>query len=327
MVTAKNPNPESLELQAQRRRDEEFSRLPPEEQARIRAEEREKRRQAQERLNQAFYGNLLQDTTTDDKPNDEPQTDKAKPLDSKNTADNHESETPSVRTNNERREINLERFLILFDAAVANIDGNKPFGFDSAALDDFGNMSTQNAYMRRLIDHSQMGGSDASGIRSRLENKKTRPEQISLDIEIDMGERKHNSTLGLTNITLRLSLASLMEGGLSEKLTHYTNLVYYAVQLHTRQKQLQTTKPDEVDTNRRQTQQTEIDEQKRRFALGELSENGSFQQIDGLFAQSTTNTVAFSCNNGSIWGTFDSHGAAVNRLELQEALDKISIES
>ena len=64
-----------------------------------------------------------------------------------------------------------------------------------------------------------------------------------------------------------------------------------------------------------------------KFAITQLDSNGGLQGADQAFENGETAPVAFSFNNGSVWGTFESHGAPNNPKELQEALDKNSKEN
>lgn len=331
-MTTPTPHPleswEQREAQIRAERAAEFSRLSPEEQQKLLAGEKKTFEESQQKLRQDLgYGQFKAERSPG--PSDRTVEDQEREqavAEMEGRLLERDSRAAPQEKNEQESLLDLKNFLILFDAAVDNISGHKPFEFPSVALDDFGRPVTQKAFMRQIFDHSQSHKLRTDQIRERLLKKEARPEQISLDMEIDMGEDQNNS-LGLTNLHLRLSLASLAEGHLTEKLARFTNLVYFAAFLHHRQQSQLPVTPAEGNRPRPATEQDNLySQQKRRFAIGELSANGGLQLGDGIFEQGQTGTVVFSFNNGAVWGTFDEQGAPASPHQLQEALDKINLE-
>lgn len=334
MSTQANPDPKSLESWERKEaiiraeRAEEFARLSPEEQQKILAEEKKAFEQSRQKLRADLgYGSFDQDAAK--KPALSPEAEEQeKALAAREMEQKLSNPEPPGRPAEKKEHhstVDLPKFLALFDAARENIARQKPFEYQSVALDDFGRPVSQRAYMRGLFDHSQQLALDPDKIRQNVLKGKTRPEQISLDIEVDMGEQGDNS-LGLTNLRLRLSLASLAEGQLLEKLARFTNMVYFAAHLHDRQKKLPVSGKEKEETGPVSPQHIEIEKQKRQFKFGQLAADGGLRQSDGLFTGGNTGTVAFAINNGAVWGTFETHGAPSSPLVLQEALDKINLE-
>ena len=317
---------EQREAQIREERAAEFSKLTPEEQQKILTAEKTRFQEARSKLKTDLgYGGF--DPAGQKKA--EAANRKAEEEAHQREIENEEKKLRESQGAGEHREQQatpeLTRFLVLFDAAVQNIEQKKPFEFESVALDDFARPVRQHALMRQMFDHSQKDSLSPADIRKRLEKGTAKPVQISVTVEIDMGESKNNS-LGLTNLGLRLSLASLIDGHFSEKLSRFTNLALYASVLHDRQKNAEPPKAtrDQAVPPR---EEGRFQKEREKFAITQLAENGGLLGADKAFETGATNTVAFSFNNGSVWGTFDTHGAPVNPKELQESIDKTNKET
>ncbi|MCC7432395.1 hypothetical protein IT412_02605 [Candidatus Peregrinibacteria bacterium] len=219
-------------------------------------------------------------------------------------------------------QVDQKRFNELYQAAIRNIESQKPFEFQSMAADDHGRLANHFARMTRITDHSQKSDLSPAEVSDRLLKKQTKPEQIGLTIDIDMGEDQNNH-LGLMNLRLELPLASLQEGHFSEKIAKFTNIVLFAATLHDKQQKVSNSKPAEIDQKKSFSQ--DLEKIKEKSGLKTLRSEGGLNNNPSL-EQGDLSTVTFSCNNGAIWGTFDQHGISSNPKELQEALDKIIIE-
>lgn len=219
-------------------------------------------------------------------------------------------------------QVDQNRFNELYQAAIHNIESKKPFEFQSMAVDDHGRLASHFARMTKITDHSQKNDLSPAEVSDRLSKKQTKPEQIGLTIDIDMGEDQNNH-LGLMNLRLELPLASLQEGHFSEKIAKFTNIVLFAATLHDKQQKVANSKPAEVDQKKSFSQ--DIEKIKEKSGLKTLRNEGGMNNNPSL-EQGDLSTVTFSCNNGAIWGTFDQHGISADPKELQESLDKITIE-
>lgn len=319
---------EQKEAQIRQERAEQFAKLPPEEQQKILEQEKIKFQQEQERLKKDLgYGDFDPESHQAKIKHGQEHEAAAKKteiaeMEAKLRQPKPETEHQEVKEKTPN--IELAKFLTLFDAAVENIKQQKPFEFMSVALDNFAQPIKQKAYMKKLFDHAQKADLPPAKIRERLTKGQTKPEQISLELEIDMGEDKNNH-LGLTNLQLKVSLASLIDGQLTDKLARFTNLVLYAAVMHDRQKKATTQekttqRPAPTDREKELTKETE------KFAITQVKDQGGLFGSDKDFEQGLSSPVAFSFNNGSVWGTFDSQGAPANLKELQESIDKTSKE-
>lgn len=220
----------------------------------------------------------------------------------------------------------MKRFMEIFNAAEENIYWKKPFEFTSMSLDDFGRPSKHHAVMKKLVDHSQHEDLQSDKIRQRLEKKETKPWQIGLQIEIDMGEDKNNH-LGLTNLELEVSVTSLLEGHFSEKLARFTNLAFFAASLHQKSKNSQMEKPKEKASKNEPKINQSATTQGQKYGVSKIGEDAALAVIAPAIAIGPNAPAAFAFNHGSVWGTIESQGNPANPKELQEALDKISKET
>lgn len=318
---------EKKEAQIKLERAEEFSKLSPEEQEKILAEEQIKFQQAQKKLKQDLgYGDFDPDQVgaSDKTGEEEEKKEKVAALENLEAEMDTKTEAPSGAEKVPETEAQ-KRFEALFQAAEENIEQQKDFRFTSAALDDFGRQIKQTAYMQRIVDHSQQKNLDSREIWKRLQKGESRPNQIGLVIEIDMGEDRNNS-LGLTNLQLELSLASLLDGHISEKLSRFTNLVLYAAVMHDRQQKQLPVQAAKDDRETSPAIDNNIDKELSDKSISQVGDDGGLNMAHGIFEGGRTGTVAFSFNNGAVWGTFEEHGAPHNPKELQESLDKTKID-
>jgi hypothetical protein len=220
----------------------------------------------------------------------------------------------------------MKRFMEIFNAAVENISGKKPFEFTSMSVDNLGQPAKHHAIMKKLVDHSQFNDLKPEEISRRLQHQETSPWQIGLQIEIDMGEDQKNH-LGLTNLALELSVASLMDGHFSEKLVRFTNLAFFAAALHKKNKEKQMAPPKDVaKKNELKIDQTSTN-QAQKFGVSKIGEDAALAVVAPAIAIGPNAPAIFAFNQGSIWGTIDSQGTPANPKELQETLDKISKEN
>lgn len=320
---------EKKDAQIRLERAEEFSKLPPEEQEKILAEEKIKFHKAQQKLKQDLgYGDFDpgHQGSEDKKREDRERKEQADALEDLEDEMDTNIEAPSkAEKQTELETAEQKRFEALFQAAEENIEQQKDFQFTSAALDDFGRQIKQSAYMRKIVDHSQQKALNSREVWARLQKGESRPNQIGVVIEIDMGEDQNNS-LGLTNLRLELSLASLLDGHFSEKLSRFTNLVLYAAVMHARQKQQSSVPVMQDDREGSPAGNERINTELSERGVSQIGENGGLDMAKGIFESGRTGTVAFSFNNGAVWGTFEEHGAPNNPKELQESLDKTNID-
>lgn len=331
-MSTPSPQPASIEsweqkeAQIRQERADQFTKLSPEEQANVLAEEKVKFQETQAKLKEDLgYGDFDPKEHQAKLKSDRQKEAAAKQAEVNQMEENlrrPKEEAGPKESKEQKPEIDLAKFLSLFTAATENIKQKKPFEFESAALDDFARPVKQKAYMKELFDHSQKAVLREEQIRERLEKGQAAPEQISLTLEVDMGEDKNNH-LGLTNLQLRLSLAALTDGHLTEKLARFTNLVLYAAVMHNRQKvagvrqqRTGTQYENEADKTK------EIKKETEKFAITQMGESGGLQNASRVFELGETGSVVFAVNNGAVWGTFESHGAPVNPKQLQESIDK-----
>ncbi len=320
-------NPESWEqkeVQIRLERAEEFAKLTPQEQQKTLDQEKIKFHQEQTKARENLGYKKFESTHPDLARTKEEARQKAdelakfeKNLDQKNKKEGLK-EKPE--------DLDLKRFKEILTAAEENITKRKSFEFQSIDLDNKGQRVTHQAFMTKLLDHSQKNEDLTAGqIWQRIEQKAALPTQISLQIEVDMGEDKGNH-LGLTNLRLEVSLASLLDGHFLEKLTNFTNMVFFAAELHHRQGQAEQKKPlpPEPDKNAAaKVDQTTV-QAAAPFGLTSLVTNGSILPSIGAFQAGQTTAAAFSFNQGAVWGTFDTQKVPANPRELQEAYDKLT---
>lgn len=336
MSTDPNPtqvNPESWEqheTQIRLERADEFAKLSPAEQQKILSEEKIKFEKMQkEAKTELGFKPFDPAKAKADRPTPEQEAaERQKALAKFERSLNTPADAKSKKDGSKEKETPFDekRFYELFEAAVDNIHGQKPFEFQSVALNDFGAKSSHLAKMTKLTDFSQKKDLPPAEILSRLKEKKASPNQITLRVEVDMGENQNND-LGLTNLSFEIPLVALIEGRFIQKLTKFTNLVFFAALLHDREAKKETKPAAEPPKPKSGELEKPIKEKPfNKFGLTKVDENGSLRGGSGAFEQGDTSTVAFACNNGFIWGTFDQHRVPNDPKELQEALDKTSLE-
>jgi hypothetical protein len=320
-----NESWEKREMQIRLERAEEFAKLNPEEQTKLLEQEKKvfQRDQEEARKKMGFQKY-------------EPgKAEQLREVNSQEEKKDKESELSELekdlgfstdqKTESKKEKIDLAKFDQIYKAAIENIKTHKVFQFQSLAVDDHGRLSTHLAKMVSLSDHSQKGGVKPEEIAKRLLNKQANPSQIGLVVEIDMGEDKENH-LGLTNISMEIPLASLLDGHFSEKIAKFTNTVLFAATLHQKtQSGLIKTTTSQPGKSQEKKSLGSVDVLKKKSAIRDLGTNKSINSNNYL-ENGDLSTVTFSCNHGAVWGSFDQHGLPVNQQELQESLDKISIE-
>lgn len=214
----------------------------------------------------------------------------------------------------------FKRYKEMYFAAVENISKKISFEFSSISLNDKGRNSIHKAFMTDIIDNSEgeKKENDYSKIWQKIERKEISPNQITILFEIDMGEDKDNN-LGLKNLSLEIPLGALLDGKLSEKLSRFTNIIFFAADQYKRRNnfniqgrnQDNEQKPVKILTN----------QELQKIGITRINE-GPVRPNIGEFAKGNTNTIAFSFNNGFIWGTLDSFNLPQNPQQLSEAIDK-----
>jgi hypothetical protein len=338
MPTTKNPSPlnqnenwEQKEVQIKLERAEEFSKMTPEQQAKVLVEEKARFQEEQAKVKKDLgYGEHYDPSKAKADPRQRDLEAKAKAEELAMFEHREDSGQSKKMTPEQKEVLEKKQFKEYFNAAAENIEQKKPFEFHCVALDDFGRQVAHQARMIKLIDHSQRNDLKPAEIWERIEKKQAKRGQVGLKFEIDMGEDKRNS-LGLTNISMEMSLQSLMEGGLAEKLSRFTNLVYFAAQAHDRAKP-DTPPPAATGTERPKTAKPEkkanpaLEQNYKKYSIN-YSDKGENQiNSTGALEQGESAPVVFSLNNGEVWGNFNPNSVPNNPKELQDALDKIGNE-
>jgi hypothetical protein len=331
-----NESWEQRRVQLELERAEEFAKLSPEKKALVLQEEKLRFEQEQSRLKKELgYSDHYDPAKAKASPEQQKAEQRQKEQELRDFQKSLSRDQKTDRSSRESEIMHLEEFHRYFNAAQENIQLKKAFPFKSVSVDDFGRQVKFAGRMVKLVDHSpDLKEKDLKPgeIWQRVEQKKTKPSDIGLKIEINMGEDKNNH-LGLTNIGFEMSLEYLMEGGLSEKLSRFTNLVFFAAMMHERQNKLALPVQPDVRSGapakkigEEQKKLTAINQALQKFSVMQNGTNERLSGSQGELNERKITTVAYSINNGQIWGTFDSHGAPVNPRELQEALDKINLE-
>ncbi len=320
---------EQKEVQIRLERAEEFAALSPEKQAEILVREKAKFQEEQARLKKELgYGEHYDPAKAKVDPARQKQEQEQKEAELRVFEHREDSDQSKKMTAEQRESLKEQEFKRYFEAAVVNIEEKKPFDFRSVALDDFGKQVVHQARMVQLLDHSQKNDLKPAEIWQRIENKQAGRGQIGVKFEIDMGEDRKNN-LGLTNVSLEISLESLMEGGLTEKLKRFTNLVFFAAQSHDRalKKQPAATPAGPSKTARPERKENDaLERNYKKYSLNYSDKDSRLATPEGAVKQGGTTPVAFSFNNGEVWGSFNPDSAPVDPKELQEALDQIGNE-
>lgn len=321
---------EQHETQIRLERADEFTKLSPAEQQKILAEEKTKFEKMQKEAKTEFGFKPFDPVKAKaDRPTPEQEAaDRQQALAKFEQSLNSSPDSKPKKESPKGKEAPFDekRFYQLFEGAVDNIKGQKPFEFQSMSLNNLGSQSSHSAKMLKLTDNSQKKDLEPGEILSRLKEKQASPNQITVRVEVNMGEDQNNN-LGLTDVSFEIPLASLMDGHFIQKLTKFTNLVFFAALLHDKQKK-QGLKPGAETPNSKpgEAKKPTKEQPFNKFGLIKLAENGGLQGGAGAFEQGDTSTVAFACNNGFVWGTFDQHRAPDDPKELREALDKSNTE-
>ena len=302
---------EQREAQIRKEKADEFSKLTPDEQAKILAKEK-----AEFEADKAKLRNDLGYKPFDPEKHKKSSTGYEHSLDKK--TDKKDKLPPE----------DTKRFYELFNAAAENIAGKKAFPFEAAAVDDLGKTPKFKAVMSKLTDHSEKAELNPEQILERLNQEKASPYQIGVTVVIDMGEQKDNH-LGLTNLSMEIPLASLLSGHFTDRIAQFTNMVLFAAALHDRQqKELSKIAPAFSKQDKKPESPTleKISKTQNQYGLQVYDTSSQVTPTIGALEQGDTSAITFACNNGSVWGQVDLSHKIASGVELQEAVDKISKE-
>jgi hypothetical protein len=327
-----NESWEQREVQIKLEQAEQMAKMSPEQQAKFLLEERARFQEEQVKLKKELgYGEHYDPAKAKADPARQKEEQQQKEAELRFFEHREDPDRAKKMTPEQKESLQKQEFKKYFDAAAENIEQKKPFDFKSVALDNFGRQVIHQARMVKLTDHSQKNDLKPAEIWQRIEKKQAKRSQIGLKFDVDMGEDKKNS-LGLTNVSMEISLESLMEGGLTEKLSRFTNMVYFAAQAHDRARQTELPASPATGTDKPKTAKPEkktnpaLEQNYKKYSIN-YSDKGEGQvNSAGALEQEGGSPVVFSLNNGEVWGSFRPETVPNNPKELQEALDKIANE-
>ncbi len=314
---------EEREKQIRLERMDEFSKLNPQEQQKILQEEKLKFQKSQEQTRESLGYKKFNSENIDfsEEKEEEEKLQEEELL--KINQELQQGYQPSVKKekqSNQNEEQLYQRYKEMYFAVVENISKKLSFEFRSISLNDKGRNSIHKAFMTDIIDNSEGGKkeSDYSKIWQKIEKKEMSPNQITILFEIDMGEDKDNN-LGLKNLSLEIPLGALLDGKLSEKLSKFTNIVFFAADQYQRKNNFNI--QERSQNNQQKPVKILTDQELQKIGITRIN-GGSVRPNIGEFAKGNINTIAFSFNNGFIWGTLDSFNLPQDPQQLSESIDK-----